>query len=131
MNAEIKKQFFIAFPFVGKHLHTKLQKILSNGLDFSIFFIFGQFWLFTYQISVNFPKQFGFCKFSSFLSISALFSQKGQKRQKSKIRLCGEFPFTKRHLHTKFQKISSNGSKDNLTDARTHGPTGAWTDAQG
>jgi len=40
------KRFFVAFIFVGKQLHTKIQKISSNGLEFAVFFIFGQFWLF-------------------------------------------------------------------------------------
>ena len=79
-----KKKIYSIY-FVGKHLHTKFQKKLSNGLDFGIFFNF-------------------------FL---ALFCQKkakkGKKRQKSKIGLSGEYSFTKRHLHTKFQKNSSNG----------------------
>ena len=69
--------------FVGKHLHTKFQKLSSNGLDFANFLHFCQFRPFSVK--------------------------KGQKRQKSKIGLSGEFSFTKRHLHTKFQKISSNG----------------------
>ena len=72
-KAEIQKKFFVAFFFVGKHLHTKFQKISSNGLDFANFLHFCQFWPFI-----------------------------SQKRLKSKIGLCGEFSFTKRHLHTKF-----------------------------
>ena len=72
-KAEIQKKFFCSIFFVGKHLHTKFQKISSNGLDFANFLHFCQFWPF--------------------------FSQ---KRQKSKIGLCGEFSFTKRHLRTKF-----------------------------
>jgi len=38
--------FFVEFSFVGKHLHTKFQKISSNGLDFANFLIFHLFWLF-------------------------------------------------------------------------------------
>ena len=39
-NAEIQKKFFYSIFFVGKHLHTKFQKISSNGLDFGNFFLF-------------------------------------------------------------------------------------------
>jgi len=40
------KKFFVAFFFVGKHLHTKFQKISSNGLVLANFLNFSQFWLF-------------------------------------------------------------------------------------
>ena len=134
--------FFVEFSCVGKHLHTKFQKMLLNGLNFDAFLhflsiltvfwpkkpvkcqflflnflllrsihilifrkfhemvwillivsVFSQFlvffvqkrpknakiekklfcWIFfyweafAYQISENFIKRFGFCKFSSFL----------------------------------------------------------------
>ena len=78
-----KKVFYVAFPILGKHLLTKFQKISTNGLDIANFLHFLSIWLF--------------------------FNKKDQKRPKSKIGLCGEFSFTKWHLHTKFQKISSNG----------------------
>ena len=41
-----KNSFFVAFYFVGKHLHTKLQIFSSNSLDFANFLDFGQFWQF-------------------------------------------------------------------------------------
>ena len=37
-KAEIEKKFFCSIFFVGKHLHTKFQKISSNGLDFANFY---------------------------------------------------------------------------------------------
>jgi len=65
---------------------------------------------FTYQISENFIKQFGFCPFSSFLvNFGYFLAKKDQKRPKSKIAFFVEFSFVEKHLHTKFQKISSNG----------------------
>ena len=46
-KAEIKKiNIFCSIFFVGKHLHTKFQKISSNGLDFANFLCFCQFWPF-------------------------------------------------------------------------------------
>ena len=92
-NAEIEKQFFVAFSFVGKLLHIKFQE--------------------------NFIKRFGFCQFSSFLVNFGYFLAK--KSPKSKIGICGESSFTNRHMLTKFQKISLNCSQDNLwrTNART------------
>ena len=76
-----RKIIFLQHFFVGKHIHTKFQKISLNGLDFANFLHFGSI------LTVFQPKQ----------------AKIGQKRQKSKIGLCGEFSFTKRHLHTKFQ----------------------------
>ena len=63
-----------------------------------------------------------FANFLRFGQFRPFLVKKGQKRQISKIGLCGKFLFTKRHLHTKFYKISSNGSQDNLlrTEGRTH-----------
>ena len=78
-----KTIFVVAFSFVGKHIHIKFQKILSNGLDFA--------------------------NFLNFFSILAVFwPQKGQKRQKSKKKIVA-FSFVGKHLHTKFQKMSSKG----------------------
>ena len=123
-----KNSLFVAFSFVGKHLLTKFQKISSNGLNFANFLHFWLFfWLFflskkgqkawnrkivsTYQISENFIKQFEFCQFSSFLAVFLAFflSKKDQKRLKSKNSFFVAFLFVGKHLHTKFQKISSNG----------------------
>jgi len=39
-NGQNKKIFFDEFSFVGKHLHTKFMKILSNGLDIANFLYF-------------------------------------------------------------------------------------------
>ena len=63
---------------------------------------------------------------SSFLvNFGRFLAKKGQKRPKSKIGLCDEFSFTKRHLHAKFQKISLNSSQDNMlrTEGRMEGRT--------
>ena len=63
----------------------------------------------TYQISENFIKRFGFCQFSSFFVILAVFWLKnGQKRLKSKKSFFVAFFFVGKNLHTKFQKILSN-----------------------
>ena len=50
-------------------------------------------------------KQFGFCQFSLFWSILAVFWPKnGQKRLKSKNNFFAAFSVVGKHLHTKFQK---------------------------
>ena len=77
-----KKVFVVEFSFIGKHLHTKFQEILSNGLDFGNFF--------------------------HFLSIFNIFwPKKPQKMLKSKNSFFVAFSFVGKHLHTKFQKILS------------------------
>jgi hypothetical protein len=124
-----KNSFFIEFSFVGKHLHTKFQKILSNGLDsanflhfLSIFAVFlakkcenrkivfllnflllGSIYIPNFR---NFIKWFGFCQFSSFLVNFGCFF--GKKCQNQKIVFL-EFSFVRKHLRTKFQKILPNG----------------------
>ena len=60
-----------------------------------------------YQISKNFIKRFEFWQFSSFLVNFGWFFDK--KRPKSKNSFSIEFSYIGKHLHTKFQKISSNG----------------------
>ena len=84
-KAKSKIGLCFEFSFTKRHLHTKFQKISSNGLDFGNFFFFAVFWLkngqkrreskksflqhflcweaSTYQISENFIKRFGFCQF--------------------------------------------------------------------
>ena len=66
-NAEIEKQFFVAF-FCERQVHTKFQKISLNGLEFnnflhfwSILAVFGEFIYYEaseYQISENLIKYF-------------------------------------------------------------------------
>ena len=64
----------------------------------------------TYQILENVIKRFGFCQFSSFLvNFGCFFTKKDQKMTKSKMIFFCIIFFVGRHLHTKFQKISSNG----------------------
>ena len=81
-RSKSKKSFFVAFLFVGKHLHTKYQ---------------------------NFIKRFGYCQFSSFfVNFGCFLVKKRLKRPKSKKSFFVAFCFVEKHLHTKFQKISSN-----------------------
>ena len=78
-----KKEFCRIFVVDGKHLYTKFQKISSNSLDFA--------------------------NFLNFWSILAVFWLKNdQKMPESKKKNCKTF-FVGKHLHSKFQKISSNG----------------------
>ena len=129
---------FVAFSFVGKYLNTKFQKILSNGLDFAIFFhsrsILAVFlakkaqempksknsflsiffcWEASnikYQISENFIKQFGFCQSFSFLvNFGCFLAKNGQKRLKLKNSFFVAFSFVGKHLNSKFLKIPPNG----------------------
>ena len=142
--------FFAAFCSVGKHLHTKFQKISLKSLDFGNFLHFGLFWLFLGQKMVKkgwnwkliFLQHFlllgriyiiNFRKFHQTIWILPIFfifgqfwlfflPKKDQKMTKSKENIFVAFSFVEKHLLTKFQKISSNGSQDNLwrTDARTN-----------
>ena len=107
-KTKIQKKLFCSNYFVGKHLHTKFQKISSNGLDFANFFIFFGCFLVKkrpkrpkskksffvsffcwqtsrFKISESFIKQFGFCQFSSFkINFGCFFGQKITKKAKSK-----------------------------------------------
>ena len=79
-----QNNFFLAFSFDEKHLHTKLQKTSSNGLDFDNFLYF-------------------------FVNLALFWPKKGQKMPKLKKVFFVEFSFIGKHLQTKFQKIPSNG----------------------
>ena len=105
-----KKSFLYHF-FVGNHLHTKFQKILSNSLDFANFLhfwsILAVFWLkkgqkrpkskkkffvaffcweaSTYQISEIFHQTVWILPiFFIFVSFGCFLGKNGQKRPKSK-----------------------------------------------
>ena len=82
-KAEIQKVFFCSIFFVGEHLHSKFQKISSNGLDFGK----KSFWLF----------------FGCFLI------EKRPKKAEIQKKFFYSIFFVGKHLHTKFQKTSSNG----------------------
>ena len=95
-----KNSFLVNFLLLRSIYIPNFRKFHQPVWIYQIFFIFGQFWLFFGQKRVK----------------------KGQNRKSGSV---GIFLFTKRHLHTKFQKISSNSSQDNLwrTDERTNGRT--------
>jgi hypothetical protein len=76
----------------------------SKNSFFLNFLLLGSIYV---PILENFIKRFGFCQFSSFLVNFGCFF--GQKKPKSKNSFFIEFYFVARHLHTKFQKILSNG----------------------
>ena len=79
-----------------------------------------RFWPKLTKIEENLVNPNRLVKLSEICYVDAFQQKKIQQKNifsisaKSKIGLCGEFSFTKRYLHTKFQKISSNGSQDNL-----------------
>ena len=83
---------FVKFSFVGKHLHTKFWE--ASTYQISEFF---------YQMVWILPIFFIFCQFWLF------FTKKYQKMTKSKNNIFVEFSFVGKYLHTKFQKILSNG----------------------
>ena len=78
-----KNSFYVAFPFVGKHLHIKFQKILLNGLDFANFLHFRSIFVVFWPI-------------------------KGPQMLKSENNFFVKFSYVEKHLYTKFQKISPN-----------------------
>ena len=136
--AEIQKKVFCSiFVVVGKHLHTKLQKISSNGFDFANFlhfvvnfgcllvkkrpkkaeiqkkFFYSIFVVVGKHLHTKFQKissnSLDFANFLHFWSILAVFWLKTAKKAEiQKIIILQHF-FIGKHLHTKFQKISSNG----------------------
>ena len=138
-KAKIQKTFFCSIFLLGSIYIPNFRKFHQTVWILPICFIFGQFSLFLVEkrpkkAEIQLLKSTyipNFRKFHQtvwilpiffiFVNFGRFLAKKGQKRPKSKNGLCGEFSFTKRHLHTKFQKISSNGSQDNLwrKDGRT------------
>ena len=118
--------FWSIFVVVGKHLHTKLQKISSNGLDFANFLnfwsILAVFWLkngqkrpkskkvflqhFVLLRSIYIPHFRKFYKTVWIQQILFIFGQKTTPKYKKMFFVA--FYFVGKHLYTKFQKISSN-----------------------
>ena len=104
------RRFSSIFVNFGCFLVKKRPKKAEIQIKFycSIFFCWEAS---TYQISENFIKRFRFCKFSSFLVNFGCFlvNKRQKKRPISKKSFFVAFCFVEKHLHTKFQKISSNG----------------------
>ena len=121
------------FLLLGSIYLPNFRKCQQTVWILPIFSIFGQFWLFftikdqkmikskksffcsiffcweafTYGISENFIKRFGFCQLSSFLVNFGCFFW--PKMPKSNNSFFVEFSFVWKHLHIKFQISLANG----------------------